>query len=67
MSDKNKEIYQIDTVDHRLDCTGYQESNCCGAFIDSDIDLCHDCKEHADTRCTDCDESEGCPNKKYFS
>ena len=42
-------------------CTRYKLSNCCGARIIEDNDICSDCKEHCETTCIDCDHP--CKNK----
>jgi len=46
-------------------CEGPTLSNCCGAKIIMG-DLCNDCKEHCDTQCSDCDESETCDEKELM-
>ena len=45
------------------DCEGtgkLQQSNCCGANVDSDILICSDCKEHCDL--DECERCEGTGN-----
>jgi len=38
-------------------CTGHEESNCCGATIIYG-DICSDCGEHCSNRCEDCEDKE---------
>ena len=37
------------------DCEGNRLSNCCGALIYDETDICSDCKEHCGTWCDDCE------------
>lgn len=50
-------------IDETLDCDLYNSSNCCGAPFWNDTDICSDCKEHADTACTDCEDKNECNNE----
>ena len=55
--------YDLHTEDKFcIPCDGmgyYLVSDCCGAEIDSDILICHECKEHSDfAECENC-ESQG--------
>ncbi len=43
-------------------CEGWKESNCCGAKLEF-TDICSDCKEHADTSCSDCEDFDKCTNE----
>ena len=38
----------------RDECEGWSLSNCCGAIIYSDTDICTKCKEHCSNMCEDC-------------
>jgi hypothetical protein len=58
------EILREDTLEEMENCDGYQCSNCCGAFIDTEVGICHNCKEHTETECYDCVNKEKCPNAK---
>ena len=40
-------------------CTGYNESDCCGAKIKFH-DICSACGEHCGTQCDDCELKENC-------
>lgn len=57
-----QEIVKGFTQEEMENCDGYKLSNCCGAFIDSDIPICSDCKEHATNECSECDAKD-CPNR----
>jgi len=48
------------------ECTGYELSNCCGAWIFEDTDICSSCKEHCGNQCEDCEDAE-CENRKDLS
>lgn len=41
-------------------CTGYEESDCCGAKI-KHHDICSECGEHCGTQCDDCELKSKCP------
>ena len=45
-------------------CKGYELSDCCGAAIDSDTGICHDCKDHAENQCASCEGRFTCVNYK---
>ena len=57
-----KEILRPMTDEDKEKCEGCQISACCGAFIDSDIQICHDCKDHATNACSECPEKD-CPSR----
>jgi hypothetical protein len=45
-----------------IHCDGYRTSNCCGATLHDDCDLCPDCKEHCSTSCDGCEDYNECDN-----
>ena len=44
-------------------CNGYEMSDCCNAFTDTDILICSQCGEHCGTMCDDCEDADVCENK----
>lgn len=41
----------------------HDESECCGAYIDEDMKICHSCKEHSDFM--ECEECNGTGTKAF--
>jgi hypothetical protein len=39
-------------------CDGYKTSDCCGAWTDTDILICSDCKEHCGVQCDECEDKK---------
>jgi len=44
-------------------CNGYEMSDCCNAFTDTDILICSQCGEHCGVMCSDCEDTDECENK----
>ena len=65
IEDENGNIIGYITVEDKqemLTCEGWKMSNCCGAKIEF-ADVCSECKEHADTSCSDCEIYNECNNE----
>ncbi len=45
------------------ECDIINTSNCCNAPFIWESDVCGDCKEHADTACSDCEDEHKCTNE----
>lgn len=72
------EILRPLTAEEKAACTGFKESNCCGAHIEPEIGICgmgfapwspetptqtgEGCGEHATNECSECEEND-CPNR----
>lgn len=51
-------------TEEQENCNGFERSNCCDARLNTDMGLCSDCHDHAETQCADCEEANGCENFK---
>lgn len=45
------------------ECTDYNCSNCCGAVICDDTDVCSSCKDHCSSACLICEIYDICENE----
>jgi hypothetical protein len=47
-----------ETKDPCEKCDGAEMSDCCGAMVDPDLLLCHECHEHCQTQCDECEDKK---------
>ena len=51
---------KIETMAQDYLCNGYEMSDCCDEYTDTDILICSRCGEHCGTMCNACENKDEC-------